>query len=142
MRNPLDGTAYDPEVAMTSPNPVKTTFEHAEPILSVKSMAVSVTYYQDVLGFRNAPWGGESFTAVNRDGASIYLCQGDQGGPGTWVWVSVEDVAALYSEYQAAGARIRMAPVNHAWGYEMQVEDPDGHVLRFGSDSRADLPLA
>jgi hypothetical protein len=36
----------------------------------------------------------------------------------------VEDVAALYAEYQAAGARIRTPPVNHSWAYEMQVEDP------------------
>ena len=127
---------------MTFPSPVRTRFEHAEPILSVKNMAVSLAYYQDVLGFRKAPWGDERFTSVNRDGATIYLCQGDQGEPGTWVWVGVEDVAALFSEYQAAGARIRMAPVNHPWGYEMQVEDPDGHVLRLGSEPRMDLPFA
>jgi catechol 2,3-dioxygenase-like lactoylglutathione lyase family enzyme len=127
---------------MIPTSPVRTRFEHADPILSVKNMAVSVAYYRDALGFRNAPWGGESFTSVNRDGAGIYLCQGGQGGPGTWVWVGVEDVALLYSEYQATGARIRMAPVNHSWAYEMQVEDPDGHVLRFGSEPRADLPFA
>jgi uncharacterized glyoxalase superfamily protein PhnB len=125
---------------MIPTNPVRTRFEHADPILSVKNMAVSLAYYQHVLGFRNAPWGGESFTSVNRDGAGIYLCQGGQGGPRTWVWVGVEDVALLYSEYQATGARIRLAPVNHSWAYEMQVEDPDGHVLRFGSEPRADLP--
>ncbi len=127
---------------MIPAEPVRTRFEHAEPILSVKSMAVSLAYYQEVLGFRNAPWGSEWFTSVNRDGAGIYLCQGGQGGPGTWVWVGVEDAAQLYAEYQAAGARIRMPPVNYSWAYEMQVEDPDGHVLRFGSEPRADLPFA
>ena len=123
---------------MTPANPIKTRFEHADPILSVKSMAVSLAYYQDVLGFHNAPWGSEWFTAVSRDGAVIYLCLGDQGGPGTWVWVGVEDVEALFAEYQATGARIRSTPVNHSWGYEMQVEDPDAHVLRFGSEARKD----
>ena len=122
-------------------NTAKTRFEHADPILSVTDMAVSLAYYRDVLGFQAAPWGDDSFTSVNRDGACIYLCQGHQGAPGTWIWVGVEDVAALFAEYQASGARIRGAPVNHAWAYEMQVEDPDGHVLRFGSDSRADLPI-
>jgi hypothetical protein len=24
--------------------------------------------------------------------------------------------------------------MNRPWAYEMQVEDPDGHVLRFGSE--------
>ncbi len=127
---------------MAAAAPLRTRFEHADPILSVKSMAASLAYYQGVLGFRNAPWGGESFTCVSRDGACIYLCQGGQGGPGTWVWVGVEDVAALFAEYQATGARIRKAPVNYTWAYEMQVEDPDGHVLRFGSEPRTDQPYA
>jgi uncharacterized glyoxalase superfamily protein PhnB len=126
---------------MTADVAVRTRVEHADPILSVTNLAVSVAYYQEVLGFRNAPWGGESFTAVTRDGACIYLCQGGQGGPGTWVWVGVEDVAALYDEYQASGARMRMPPVNYSWAYEMQVEDPDGHVLRFGSEPRTDIPV-
>jgi hypothetical protein len=94
-----------------------------------------------VLGFRNADWGDDHFTCVSRDRAAIYLCRGGQGQPGTWVWVGVEDVGALYEEYQASGARIRHAPRNHPWAYEMKVEDPDGHVLRFGSEPRADVPF-
>jgi catechol 2,3-dioxygenase-like lactoylglutathione lyase family enzyme len=120
---------------------IKTRFEHAEPILNVRDMVASVQYYVDVLGFRNATWGNASFTQVSRDDAGIYLCQGDQGQPGTWAWVGVEDVGLLYDEYRASGATIRHGPTNHAWAHEMQVEDPDGHVLRFGSDSRADLPV-
>lgn len=120
----------------------KTKFEGAAPILSVRNMAVSVRYYVDVLGFRNAEWGTADFTSVNRDSAGIYLCQGGQGGPGTWAWVGVEDVAALHEEYQASGARIRREPTNFPWALEMQVEDPDGHVLRFGSEPLADTPFA
>jgi len=117
-------------------------FEGAEPILSVRDMAASVRYYVDVLGFTNADWGTEVFTAVTRDTAGIYLCQGGQGRPGTWVWVGVEDVGRLYEEYKASGAKIRTAPENYQWAYEMKVEDPDGHVLRFGSDPLPDLPFA
>jgi len=29
---------------------------------------------------------------------------------------------------------IRSEPANLPWALEMQVEDPDGNVLRFGSD--------
>lgn len=120
---------------------IKTRFEHAEPILNVRDMAASLRYYVDVLGFRNAKWGSAGFTLVSRDGAGIYLCQGDQGQPGTWAWVGVEDVGLLYDEYRASGATIRQGPTNYMWAYEMRVEDPDGHVLRFGSDSRSDLPV-
>jgi catechol 2,3-dioxygenase-like lactoylglutathione lyase family enzyme len=122
-------------------NPIKTLFEHAEPILRVADLPTSLRYYVDVLGFRNAAWGSDGFTCVTRDGAAIYLCQGDQGCSGTWVWVGVEDAQALYREYQASGAKIRQRPLNQAWALEIQVEDPDGHVLRFGSEPLKDRPV-
>ena len=126
---------------MPAINLAKTKFEHADPILSVSDMVISVRYYVEALGFKNADWGGELFTSVNRDTAAIYLCQGGQGRPGTWVWIGVEDVAMLYEEYKTSGAKIRRTPENHSWAYEMQVEDPNGHVLRFGSEPRTDLPF-
>ena len=115
---------------------MKTTFECANPILRVADMARSVRYYVDVLGFRNADWGNDEFTSVGRDGAGIYLCHGAQGQPGTWVWIGVEDVESLYEEYQARGAIVRESPKNYSWAYEMRIEDPDGHVLRFGSEPK------
>ena len=114
----------------------RTKFEHANPILRVAEMARSLRYYVDVLGFSNAAWGGDGFTCVTRDGASIYLAEGDQGQPGTWVWIGVEDMEALHDEYKAAGAQILDPPQNYSWALEMKVGDPDGHVLRFGSDPK------
>jgi uncharacterized glyoxalase superfamily protein PhnB len=114
----------------------QTAFECANPILRVANMARSLQYYVDVLGFTNADWGGDDFTCVSRDNASIYLCEGGQGQPGTWVWVGVEDAEALHEEYKAAGANILHPPENYPWAYEMKVGDPDGHVLRFGSDPK------
>lgn len=116
----------------------RTRFECANPILRVADMARSIRYYVEVLGFTNADWGGDDFTCVTRDTAGIYLCEGDQGQPGTWAWIGVEDVGALYEEYKATGANILHPPENHSWAYEMKVADPDGHVLRFGSDPKAD----
>ena len=119
----------------------KTHFEGAEPILRVEDMSRSVQYYVDVLGFMNAPWGNEHFTAVSRDKAGIYLCHGGQGQAGTWAWIGVSDVATLYAEYRQSGAQIRLPPTNYSWAYEMQVRDPDGHILRFGSDPLDDQPV-
>ena len=45
---------------------MRSTFECANPILSVADMARSLRYYVDVLGFRNAEWGDGSFTLVTR----------------------------------------------------------------------------
>jgi len=113
-------------------------FEDANPILSVRDMAASVRYYVEVLGFTNAEWGSDDFTMVTRDRAGIYLCRGAQGQPGTWAWVGVGDAAALHEEYKASGAKIRQPPVLRPWALELWVEDPDGHVLRFGSDPYGD----
>ena len=119
----------------------RTRLEHAEPILRVSDMSRSLRYYVDVLGFKNAEWGGQDFTRISRDDAGIYLSKGDQGQPGTWVWIGVEDVGALYKEYLESGARICHVPTNYPWVYEMKVEDPDGHILRFGSEPKEAIPF-
>jgi catechol 2,3-dioxygenase-like lactoylglutathione lyase family enzyme len=111
-----------------------TRFEYIDPILRVEDMVRAVAYYVEVLGFEEAPWGDQAFTYVGRDGRGIYLCLAGQGHTGAWVWVGVGDVRALYRIYKERGAIIRREPINEPWALEMQIEDPDGNVLRFGSD--------
>ncbi len=53
----------------------------------------------------------------------------------------MEDADALFDEYRASGAKIRHPPTNYDWAYEMQVEDPDGNILRMGSDQKQDQPI-
>ena len=113
------------------PEPVR--FECASPILRVEDMRAAVEFYVNKLGFRNAPWGGDDFTSVNRGRAGIYLCRGAQGRGGAWAWVGVEDAARLHEEYVARGVRILLPPTNYEWALEFHVEDPDGNVLRFAS---------
>jgi hypothetical protein len=54
--------------------------------------------------------------------------------------VGVDDADALLHEYRATGAKIRHAPTNYPWAYEMQVEDLDGNVLRLGSEPKTSEP--
>jgi catechol 2,3-dioxygenase-like lactoylglutathione lyase family enzyme len=110
--------------------------ENTVPILSVRDIRISVAYY-DRLGFERASWG-DTFTSVGRDGWGMYLCEGGQGQPGTWVWIGVNDVEALYEEFQAQAAKIILPPTNYPHALEMRVEDPNGHVLRFGSGPKED----
>jgi catechol 2,3-dioxygenase-like lactoylglutathione lyase family enzyme len=121
---------------MTAADP--TRVETIDPILRVENMVRSVRYYVDVLGFRAADWGTDDFTYVGRDGRGIYLCRGGQGRGGAWVWVGVEDVRELFRLFRERGAAIRSEPANYPWALEMQVEDPDGNVLRFGSEPEAE----
>jgi catechol 2,3-dioxygenase-like lactoylglutathione lyase family enzyme len=105
------------------------------PILYVTDLDCSMAYFTDQLGFRKLwDWGTPaSFGAVGRDRVEIFLCQGAQGAPGTWLSVFVDDVDALHDELRAKGAVIAIAPQNEPWGMrEMQVQCPDGHILRFG----------
>ena len=111
------------------------------PILRVRNLADSLEHYVRVLGFKIDWEETDSMGSVSRDGRAIMLCQGSQGQPGTWVWIGVTDVVPLFEEYRAAGARLRLEPTNFPWAYEMQVEDPDGHVLRFGSEPLTDRPF-
>ncbi|HKW97967.1 MAG TPA: VOC family protein [Bryobacteraceae bacterium] len=109
-------------------------FENSAPILRVENMEASLRFYVDGLGFTNAPWGNNDFTCVTRDRAAIYLCRSDQGRGAAWAWIGIEDAAQLHEEYRARGVPIRLPPTNFLWALEMQVEDPDGNVLRMGSE--------
>jgi len=116
-------------------------FGHAEPILVVEDLDRAVAYYTDILGFRNADWAMADFTCVSRGGVMIYLTTAPQGRPGAWAYVGISDVAAYLEEIEPKGARIRSGLRNYPWAAEIVVEDPDGNVLRFGSDPLVDRPF-
>ena len=126
---------------MNSPKQARVYFEGSQPILRVENMAASLRFYVDLLGFQNASWGTEEFTSVSRDRAGIYLCQGGQGRGEAWVWIGVEDANALHEEFKARGVAIRRPPTNFPWALEIHVEDPDGNVLRLGSEP-VDAPFS
>lgn len=111
------------------------------PILRVTDFDASVAYWVNALGFK-LDWGSRGFGSVSRGKAHVMLCEGSQGNPGTWMWFAVSDSDEMYQELRQRGARIRHAPENFPWGSrELHVFDPDGHVLRFGSETPEGAPL-
>ncbi len=122
-------------------HPLFNVFDPATPIFCVTSVKASIEYYVNALGFKVDWQGGPGFASVSRGRCHIFLCQDDQGHPGTWTWIGVTDTDALAAEYRERGAKIRNPPTNYPWAYEMQMEDPDGNVLRFGAEPKQDQPF-
>lgn len=114
---------------------MRVSFGRATPILRVANQLRALAYYRDVLGFTQE-WGDEYFASVRRGEAVLMLATGDQGRGEAWLYLGVDDVDALRDEIVPKGAIVRSGPANFPWGArELHVEDTEGNVLRFGSDS-------
>jgi uncharacterized glyoxalase superfamily protein PhnB len=111
----------------------KRMVENTIPILRVANLAASAEYYAKVLGFTEQ-WRTGDTAGMARDGHGIYLTDADQGQLGSWVWVGVEDLDALYQEVTASGATIIMELTDFPWAREFRIQDPDGNVLRLGGE--------
>jgi len=120
---------------------LKNNFGSATPVFRVRDVDASVTYYLSALGFELRWRAGAGFACVARENCSIFLTNDNQSQPRMWVWIGVQDVRALHTQYLASGAKIRNPPNNFEWALEMQVEDLDGNVLRIGSDPDKEQPL-
>jgi uncharacterized glyoxalase superfamily protein PhnB len=121
------------------------------PILFARSVASSIDYYVNSLGFHLGwAWSnheqrfllpGETidigFALVGRGHVQFMLSEQSQGSPGMWLHLDVDSAAqldALHNEWKQRGAQIDEPPVIRPWGmYEMRLRDPDGHTLRVSS---------
>ncbi|HSV22589.1 MAG TPA: VOC family protein [Xanthobacteraceae bacterium] len=113
--------------------------ENVTPILRVENLEASRRYYIQTLGF-SLDWDTDGAISVSRDGKSIMLCEGEQGQPGTWLWIGVEDADALYAEFLAKGAHIRSPPQNFSWAYEFEVADLTAMFFALGLGRSLDRP--
>lgn len=118
----------------------KIEFGAVTPVLRVSDVKASRDYYVKTLGFKVNFEHEDYFVSVSRGRCTLFLSAGDQGHSGSWVWIDGKDVDVVYEEYRSSGAKIRHPPTNYPWALEMQVEDPDGNVLRIGSEQRKNEP--
>jgi catechol 2,3-dioxygenase-like lactoylglutathione lyase family enzyme len=117
------------------------TFEKSNPILYSKDVAMSVDYYKTVLGFDDGwVWDDDAtFGGVVKGGVEIFFCKENQGHPGTWVAIILDNVDEYYTLIKNRGAKILTEPKDEAWNMrEMFVQDPDGHIIRFGNRIECD----
>jgi len=120
----------------------KSTMIRSAPVLQVKDVVASAEFYSDKLGFETAGFWGEPpcFCIVGRGLVTIFLDQSrdDGASPVNQYWaayVYVDDVEALCEEFSAKGIEILRGPESTDYGCrEIDVRDPDGHVIGFGQD--------
>jgi uncharacterized glyoxalase superfamily protein PhnB len=115
------------------------------PVLVVSNVEESANYYRECLGFEVVGTFGEplEMAFVGRGGTQIML-QDAEGRPipgpnsayKSVAWDAlfwVRGVRELHEELRARGAQIRREPYETFYGHlELEVADPDGHVLCFG----------
>jgi uncharacterized glyoxalase superfamily protein PhnB len=110
-------------------------FESLIPILYSEDIRRSITHYTDVLGFEESwIWDDPpTFGGVSTDEIRLFFCRQDQGHPGTWICLNVENVDEYFKFITERGAEVLSPPENKPWFMrEMLVRDPDGHIIRFG----------
>ena len=108
------------------------TCERIEPIVPVTDISTSIAWYRDVAGF-SVLWEMEGAAGLALGNGQLMLIEG-QGNPGTWIWIGVPDAIVAHEIIASRGGEIRHAPLNFPWALEFQVFDPDGNVLRYGSE--------
>jgi predicted enzyme related to lactoylglutathione lyase len=113
----------------------KISAECLTPILYVRDFGEAMTYYTEKLLFETLwDWGEPpSFGAVRLGRVEIFFCLQDQGHPGTWLSIFVDDVDDYSERIKRLGAEVIFGPVDEPWGVrEIHVRDPNQHVIRFG----------
>ncbi|MEM1284627.1 MAG: VOC family protein [Pseudomonadota bacterium] len=117
------------------------------PVLLVKNIDASITYWRDQLGFTLRPYGEPktTFAIGRRETCFIMLSQapGDHTIVPHWkvvdkMWNAyfwVDDAKEIYEEFVASGAKIDYTLCEQPYGVlEFGIQDLDGHDIAFGQD--------
>lgn len=102
------------------------------PIIAVRDVTATMSYYVEKLGFqKNWDWGDPvTFGSVVRDGVALFFSADGRGRPGVRISIVVEDVDKMYAELQRRGTVIAQPPTwTPAGAREIYVDDLDGHRL-------------
>lgn len=117
------------------------------PILLVRDVVASASYYRDQLGFAvNGMWGDPpAFCILERDGYCVMLSRVESDDAirphykvvekmwNAYFWV--DDADAMYEEFRQRGAKIDYELCNQPYGCrEFGIQDLDGYDIGFGED--------
>nr|WP_315394851.1 VOC family protein [uncultured Duganella sp.] len=116
-------------------------FTNVRYTLAVPDLARSTNYYVSVLGL-GIDFTAPGWTFLSRGSFRVMLGEcvdaiaPAQLGDHSWYgYVTVSDAAALFAQYQAAGADFTQPLADKPWGMrEFGVRTIDGHRLMFGQE--------
>lgn len=111
-------------------------------VMQVSDVLRARDFYCQKLGFESVGLWGEPpcFCIVGRGTVTVFLDQSREPAktPLNQYWAAyiyVADVDALCQEYRAKGIEIVRGPADADYGCrEIDVRDPDGHIIGFGQD--------
>src|SRR5580765_4218505 len=119
----------------------------AIPQFVVPDVVRAADYYVAKLGFTNLGYFLDPpvFAMVRRDDVEIHFGKSDTGvaapgsklrrGIGLDAYIHVEELDALFHEFQDRGAKIIEGPIVRVYGMrEIVIEDLNGYRLAFGED--------
>jgi len=114
-------------------------------MLAVRNLRAATDFYVNVLGLQR-DFGDESdgWSWLSRDNFRVGLGEcadavpaSELGDHSYVVYVSVDDIDGLYTEWVSRGAPILTPPETKPWGMrEFALRTPDGHRMTFGSPAQ------
>lgn len=118
------------------------TFHRSAPVLAVRDVLRSRNYYRDVLGFEeHGVWGEPPcFCILGRDTITVFLDQAPDAADivnshGWAAYFYVSGLDSIADDFRRRGAEIVRGPEDAVYGCrEIDVRDPDGHLICFGQD--------
>lgn len=126
-------------------------FRFTVPVLRVKDVAATVSWYRRHLGFTAEAFpehGTREFAIIERDGVQLLVRRaldgrGKDDGHSGWdlyIWVDGVDFGRLEATLGLSGAIVRpLSPMGSSMA-EIEVRDPDGYVLCIGGTTTSATP--
>jgi uncharacterized glyoxalase superfamily protein PhnB len=124
------------------------TIQSLSPLLFVQDINRSISFYQDNLGVQLegkavASDGKVFFCGLKREGCSLMLQQAEEEdgpaenrGRGVIFYFMCDDAERMHEEFTARGLELKAPTTAHYGMRQVELTDPDGHVLCFQSRVR------
>jgi len=119
---------------INNPDEQQPIFSHVEPVLVVEDVSKTLRYWQEVLGFPNQWVYGDPpvHGGVSWHGAFLQFHQDPKPVTGSYVWIRVQNIDALYKLHRERNAEIVDELQHRPWGLDEDiVKDLNGYYIVF-----------